>query len=253
MKNKFFKIIISVLVLTSLSSHVMAEAISQENLIKKAIINNRNEMPQAFKERYNFFKDLIAINGSYEDISSGWLFINDNNNKLIIGSSEAVFCGATMKNDLLLHYGYDLIGYGGIFDEDLIDLMKLIKNKKYNDIVIFGGVNDLNIRAIYKCKDVDLYYCDTLIKLYLEAKEHLKDDNSYVHYIKIKPMTYGRDFDDKDFVDRFNNMAEEVNDNIELFGYKSYEIPFPTTIEYTEHYVHYNNKEVYETMFNDIG
>ena len=157
-----------------------------------------------------------------------------------------------MNEELLLRYGYDLVGFGGIFDDELIDLLKLIGNKKYKKIVIFGAVNDLNIRVLNNCRNVDYYYCEVLDKMLDEAKKHLYDATSKVYYIKIKPMTFGRDIKDQAFIDKFNNMAMQINDNIDLFGYKSYEIPFETTLEYSEHYMHYNKAIVYETMFNAI-
>ncbi len=48
-------------------------------------------------------------------------------------------------------------------------------------------------------------------------------------------------------------MAEEINNNIEAFGYVPYTIPFDTTKEYSERYIHYNNKVVFETMFSSIN
>lgn len=231
----------------------MAEVIIQEKMIEKAMLINRNDMSQEIKDKYRLFKDLIVSKGSYEDVTSGWLFFNEKNDKLIIGSSGTVYCGGTMKSELLLKYGYDLVGFGGIFDEDLVELLKLIKDKKYKEIVYFGGVNDLNIRSLYKCENVDLKYCITLNLMIDEARKHLVDEHSRVHYIKIKPMIFDRDFDDANFIKRFNNMAKQINDNIELFGFESYDIPFETLPEYTEHYIHYNNKIVYETMFKDIG
>ena len=230
----------------------MAEAINQEKMIENAMANTRNSMAQELKDKYKQFKDLIVLQGSYEDVNSGWLFFDENNDKLIIGSSGTVFCGSTMRKELLLKYGYDLIGFGGIFDEDLVELLKLVTGKKYREIVFFGGVNDLNIRALYNCYNVDLKYCIVLNEMIDEAKKHLIDEQSHVHYIKIKPMIFDRDFDDAGFVNRFNNMAKQVNENVDLYGFKSYDIPFETIPEYTDHYIHYNNKIVYETMFNDI-
>ena len=130
--------------------------------------------------------------------------------------------------------------------------MKICKNK-YKTIVIFGGVNDVNIRAAFNLSDVDLCYCQTLIDLYYESKTHLADDDSTVYYINVKPMTLYRDSSDTDFVNRFNAMAKEINDNIELFGYKSYDFPQETIEEYSEHYVHYNNEIVYKTLFESIN
>ena len=253
MKTKIIKIFILLFVLIYVPNIVMAEVIHQEKMIEKAIADNKNDMAEELKDKYRLFKDLIASNGSYEDVTSGWLYFDNNNDKLMIGSSGAVFCGYTMKKELLQKYGYDLIGFGGIFDEDLVDLLTMIKHKKYRKIVFFGGVNDLNIRALYKCDNIDLKYCIVLHMMLDEAQNHLMDNQSQVYYIKIKPMTYNRDFDDESFVKRYNNMAKQINDNVELFGFKSYDIPFDTVHKYTDHYIHYNNKMVYETMFKDIG
>ena len=158
-----------------------------------------------------------------------------------------------MGNEALTYYGFDLVGFGGIFEKDALELLKLIRGKKYKNIVLFGGVNDLNIRAVNGFKDIDMLYCTTLAEFINEAKEHLLDDDSKVYYVKIKNMTYEQDGMDNDFMDRFNNIAFEVNYNIENFGYKGYDIPFDTTRENSDLYIHFHNKAVFETMFDYVN
>lgn len=250
--RKFGFIILLLTIVLSIANVSAADTLSQEELIKSYIENNKTSRPDALKQRFAEFKNLVVQKGSYEDIASGWLFFDENNDKLLIGSSGAVFCGYTMKRELLLKHGYDVIGFGGIFDDELIELLKLANGKKYKTILIIGGINDLNIRSLYNIHDIDMGYCITLNELRDEAKLHMIDGESSLYYVKIKPMTLGRDIDNELFLDNFNNMAKEINDNIELFGYKSYDIPFDTTTEFSEHYMHYNNVIVYETMFNAI-
>lgn len=250
-KNVAKKILFIIFVL-SIASYTYADNNDSAEKARSIIAANKDAMLQVMKDSYEYFKIFVTQKIPFEDISSGWINFNDNNDKLMIGSSGAVYCGATMGNEELNKYGYDLVAYGGIFDNELIDLLKILPDKAYDKIVIFGGVNDLNIRTTNGFNDIDLYYCEVLDELLLEAKKHLKDENSKVVYIKIKELVFGRDNTDSSFVIRYNNMAKEINDNIELFGYASYDIPYETTVDYTAHYIHYNNKVVFEDMFNAI-
>lgn len=250
------KIISIILIFVSsivlMASYCDAEDFNQEEFARTIIDENKSSRPKELKETYGAFKKIVSQKGIFENVAVAWSFFDDNNEKLLIGSSGAVFCGSTMKRDLLLKYGYDIIGFGGIFDEEVVDLLKLLGEKKYKTIVVFGGVNDLNVRAAFKLKDIDLLYCETLIKLINEAKSHLIDENLNVYYINVKPMTLYRDSNDEQLVERFNDMVKEVNDNIESFGFKSYDFPQETIEEYSEHYVHYNNVVVYEMLFNSV-
>lgn len=234
------------------ATNLFANQISQDELVKAFVnINKELRLPE-IKNKLEYFKSLVPLKGSYEELASGWLYFDDHNDKLLIGSSGVIFCGNTMQKELLYQYGYDVVGFGGIFDEEVIELMRLLPDKKYKTIVIFGGVNDLNIRAFSNINNVDLYYCSILNGMFDEAKKHLLIDNSNIYYIKIKPMTLNVDSFDLEFVNRYNNMVSQINDNIELFGYKSYMIPFDTSSLFSEHYIHYNNQIVYKTMFETI-
>ncbi|MBO6119135.1 MAG: hypothetical protein J6P02_01570 [Lachnospiraceae bacterium] len=252
MKKIFCKIFIEIVLVVALSYHTVASSIYSDDFVKKILKDNKLSRPEFLKNNFNMFKNLISSKGSYGDISSGWLYFDDSNDKLMIGSSGAVYCGYVMQNEKLKKYGYDMIAFGGIFDDEIVELLKLIKDKKYKKIVVFGGVNDLNLRTLFGMTDIDIIYCVTLNNILDEARRLLIDSQSQIYYIMVKPLIYGVDFNDESFVRRYNNMAKEINDNIELFGYKSYMIPFATTKEYSEHYVHYNNPLVYETMFKSI-
>ena len=144
-----------------------------------------------------------------------------------------------------------MIGYGGVFDDEYISWLKSLGDKKYRNIVIFGGVNDVNIRALSNYENVDLLYCNILIDVLSEAKKHILSGGKIV-YVKVKPMEVGVDNPDAKFVKRFNKIANQINENIENFGYLSYDIPFDTSAEYSSHYIHYNNSIVFETMFDSI-
>ena len=253
MRKVLLKLFILVVTLVIMTNYSIANYFNQEEFSRKLIDDNKASRLKEITEVYNVFKNIVSQKGSYENVAVAWSFFDNDNDKLLIGSSGAVFCGSTMQSVLLKEYGYDLIGFGGIFDEEIVDLLKLLDDKKYKTIVIFGGVNDVNIRAAFNLNDVDLCYCQTLIDMLYEAKTHLKDETSNVYYIKVKPMTLFRDSSDPDYVNRFNTMTKEINDNIELFGYKSYDFPHETIEEYSEHYVHYNNEIVYKTLFESIN
>lgn len=253
MKKFCLKILIFVFICIASLSISYATSYDQADLAREYISANKESRDAALKDLFVAFKNLVSVKGSFEDIRSGWLYFDENNDKLLIGSSGAVFCGGTMQREGLQKYGYDVIAFGGVFDDELVELLKRIDGKKYKTIVLFGGINDLNLRSLYNFHDIDFYYCEVLNLFLDEAKNHLIDENSSVYYIKIKPMTLNRDMDNERFINNFNNMAKEINDNVELFGYKSYAVPFDTSSEYSEHYIHYNNPIVYDTMFKSIG
>lgn len=252
MKKFLFKILILVVFLGIVTNYCNADSLNQEEFAKTIIESNKSSRPKELIEMYDGFKRMVSEKQFFGNVDVAWSFFDSNNDKLLIGSSGAVFCGSTMQSELLKKYGYDVIGFGGIFDEEIADFLTLLGDKKYKTIVIFGGVNDVNVRAAFNLSNIDLYYCKTLIELINEAKKHLKSDDSNVYYIKVKPMTLNRDSNDEKFVNRFNSMAKEINDNIESFGFKSYDFPQETIKEYSEHYVHYNNVVVYETLFESV-
>lgn len=253
MKRFISKILIFCMLALIMPNNSFAIEITPEFLAKEMLRLNKEARIPELKAAYYAFGNLIETKGKFENLDIGWLSFDKENDKLLIGCSGAVYCGYTLQDEGLKKLGYDLIGFGGVFDDELIELMQSLGDKKYKKIVIFGGVNDLNIRTMYEFVDIDLYYCEILNKMLAEAKQHLIDENGEVYYVKVKPMIYGIDSGDELFVYRYNNMAKEINDNIELFGYKSYEFPQDTSAEYTEHYVHFNNATVYEAMFNAIG
>ena len=252
MKINFKKIILTSFILVFFAFNCKIYALDNSLEVRNIIDAHKGRYTDVFVTSYINFKDAVMKKTNYEDINSGWAYFDDNNDKLIIGNSAATFCGYTMGDEDLSKYGYDLVAFGGVFDEDLVELFKLLGDKKYNQIIIFGGTNDLNIRAVNNYKDIELLYCETLINLVTEALQHMRYGNNDLYFIKLKPLVYNLDSDDKNFVNCFNNMAFEVNSSIGLYGFKTYDIPFDTTLEFSEHYVHYNKKIVYETLFNDL-
>ena len=251
-KHSFIKILIFLFCLTFTFS-IYADTVSQEEKVAKAFEVHKSTLSDDLKKIYETFKELITYKLNFDNIACGFIYLNDKNKNLLIGGSGAVYCGHTMGEAELEKYGFDVVGFGGIFDYEVCDLLERITDKKYKNIVLFGGINDLNIRAANKIKNVDELYCNTLVEFYYKAKEYLLDDNSNIIYIKINPMKYKQDSDDKEFIDRFNNMAMQINMNLENFNYKPYTIKYDSTKEYSEIYMHYNNKVVYRDMFEAIN
>lgn len=249
------KIVYALLISLLLVNTSYASEPSQEERVKKLFEDHKKSLPKELTIAYEGFKEIVANKENFANVDIGWSYFNDDNKNLIIGSSGVVYCGNTMTNEGLANYGFDLVGFGGIFDKDACELLSLIKDKKYENIILFGGVNDLNIRANNGFRNIDMLYCNTLIDFMEEAKKHLKATNSNIYYVKIKPMLDRDSFTnmDREFISRYNSIAFEINYNIDNCGFKGYDIPFDTTNEYSELYIHYNNKVVFEAMFNDIN
>lgn len=251
-KIKIVYILLISLLLVNIS---YASEPSQEEKMKQIIEDHKKNLPKELNIVYDGFKEIVANKSNFENVNFGWSYFNDNNRNLIIGSSGVVYCGNAMTNEGLAKYGFDLVGFGGIFDSDACELLRLIKDKEYDNIVLFGGVNDLNLRANSGFHNIDMLYCNTLIDFVEEAKKHLRATNSNIYYVKIKPMLDRDSFVNmnSEFISRYNSIAFEINYNIDNCGFKGYDIPFDTTNEYSELYIHYNNKVVFETMFDYIN
>ena len=211
-------------------------------------------MPEFQKVSYNNFIESIKNEENFQDKNSGWISLKNTNDKLIIGCSTAVWCGYTIKDSELEKYGYDIIGLGGAFDSDLTIFLKNLQKKQYKKILIFGGVNDVNLRAFTGEKIVDYNFATEIGELVDESRNHLSNGVTDVIFVRVKPMIYGEDSEDYGFVNRFNNCALQYNDLLTyLIGVKYYDIPFDTSEKYSAGYVHYNKLEVYKKIFDDIN
>ena len=211
-------------------------------------------MPEFQKISYNNFIESIKNKENFQDKDSGWINLKDTNDKLIIGCSTAVWCGYTIKDTELEKYKYDVIGLGGAFDSDLKTFLENLDKKNYKRIVIFGGVNDVNLRAFTGENVVDINYANEIGNLINEARNHLENGVTELVFVRVKLMTYGEDSEDIDFIERFNVCANQYNDLLTyLIGVKYYDIPFDTTDKYSAGYVHYDKVDVYKKIFDDIN
>lgn len=212
---------------------------------------HRRRYPEYQKKAYNDFLDKISKKEDFSNIEASCIYINDVNRNLIIGHSGVVFLGAIMGKNEMLEYGFDVVSFGGLFDEDLCMTFDRL-DKKYDNIVLYGFTNDLNLRATVGLNNLDKNYLETFYNLIIKAREHLNEINGKLILIRVKEMVFEVDHYDKTYVDNYNNMAKLLNNNIDALHYMSYEIPFDTTKDNTSHYIHYNKKYVYEKMLTDI-
>lgn len=211
-----------------------------------------NRYPDYQKKAYNDFLEKVSKSEDFSNIEASCIFFNNVNRNLIIGHSGVVFLGAIMGREEMLHYGFDVVSFGGLFDEDICLTFDKLK-KKYDNIVLYGFTNDLNLRATVGLDELDQSYCETFFDLIVKAREHLNNINGKLILIRVKDMTLEVDHDDPTYVENYNAMAHVLNDNIDKLGYTSYEIPFDTSKENTSHYIHYNKKYVYEKMLSDLN
>ena len=86
---------------------------------------------------------------------------------------------------------------------------------------------------------------ESVLTTIAQISEKILDSNGVIEYVKVVPMTYERDNSDKGYIDKFNKLANEFNSALDILGINTYEIPYPTTTEYSKGYVHYNNVVVW--------
>ena len=239
----FKRIFLFLIAVTMLNSTVYCEPNLSFYDIEKLSYDTLGE---DFNKNYNTFLDMIGET-DFKDINCGWLRMRDENDKLIIGSSPAVYCGYTM-DESIDKFGYDIISYGGITDDKIKDWIPKI-HKKYKKIIIFEGINTLNLASIFSFNKVTnemIYSVFSTIALLMNFNLEV---NGEIVYVKVLPMVYERDNSDKKLVNTYNNLVPAFNnalsflDNISL-----YDIPFPTTEEYSHGYVHFNNRIVWEDL-----
>lgn len=206
-----------------------------------------NSFPEAFNLSYNLFLDSIGKN-DLEDVNAYWVRIRDYNDKLIIGGSGVVWCGDTMK-DNLDYYGYDIVGFGGMTDNKIKEWIPRI-NKKYKKIILFEGVNTINLAVGGGMKKISKEIVDSVATTIVDMQNALLDTDGKLVYVKVKPMTFPQDIGDKKTIESFNKMSTDLNVALSVMNIPMYELKYPTTKEYSSGYVHYNNKVVWEDLLS---
>lgn len=242
--NKIFKkmFLIVIFVLLFKSNAYCEQAFSFYDIEKLSY----DSLGDDFNNNYNMFLESIG-QSDFKNIACGWLRMRDENDKLIIGSSPAVYCGYTM-GESMDKFGYDVISYGGITDNRIKDWVPRI-HKKYKKIIIFEGINTLNLAAIFSFDNVTDEMVYSVFSTISSLINFNLDEGGEIVYVKVLPMVFGRDNADEKLVNNYNNLVPAFNnaltflDNISL-----YDIPFPTTNEYSHGYVHFNNRIVWEDL-----
>lgn len=200
---------------------------------------------EAFDASYNLFLDSIGKE-DLQDVNAYWIRLRDNNENLIIGGSGVVWCGYTM-GDSLDAFGYDIVGFGGMNDDKIKEWIPKIK-KKYKKVIIFEGVNTTNLAVGCGMKDVTKEMIDSVATTIVDIQNELLDINGTILYVKVKPMVHIQDCEDEKTVKTFNKISSNLNTALAAMNINLYEIPFPTTSEYSAGYVHYNNRVVWEDL-----
>ena len=199
----------------------------------------------AFNDSYNLFLESIGKN-DLQDVNAYWIRLREYNDKLIIGGSGVVWCGDTMK-DTLDFYGYDIVGFGGMTDNKIKEWIPKI-NKRYKKVILFEGVNTINLAVGSGMKKVSKELIDSVATTIVIAQNALLEPNGELVYVKVKPMIYPQDVGDKKTADSFNKMSTDLNVALSVMNVPMYELKYPTTKEYSSGYVHYNNRVVWEDM-----
>ena len=200
---------------------------------------------EAFDASYNLFLDSLGKE-DLQDVNAYWIRLRENNENLIIGGSGVVWCGYTM-GDTLDAFSYDIVGFGGMTDDKIKEWIPKIK-KKYKKVILFEGVNTTNLAVGSGMKDVTKEMIDSVATTIVDIQNQLFDSSGDLVYVKIKPMVYIQDCDNEDTVKTFNKLSENLNTALGAMNIYLYEIPYPTTKEYSAGYVHYNNRVVWEDL-----
>ena len=202
---------------------------------------------EAFNLSYNIFLDAIGKN-DLEDVNAYWVRMRDYNDKLIIGGSGVVWCGDTLKESADF-YGYDIVGFGGMTDNKIKEWLPKI-NKKYKKIIIFEGVNTINLALGYGMKKITQQLIESVATTIVDVQNQLLLEGGELVYVKVKPMTFPQDTGDKKTAETFNKMSAELNVALSVMNVSLYELKYPTTNEYSSGYVHYNNKIVWDDLLS---
>ena len=237
------KILIMLIIVVMLNDSVYCEQTLSFYDIEKLSYDTLGE---DFKYYYDMFLNSFGET-DFKVVDCGWLRMRDENDKLIIGSSPVVYCGYTM-GESIDKYGYDVISYGGITDDKIKDWVPKI-NKKYKKIIIFEGINTVNLAAIFSFNNVTdemIYSVFSTISVLINFN---LEEGGEIVYVKVLPMVYGIDNSDQKLVNCYNNLVPAFNNSLSFLDNISlYDIPYPTTNEYSHGYVHFNNRIVWEDL-----
>lgn len=244
MLNKFKNFIIIILFLLPIF-HTQ-NTFSQENNHFNTLIDNWfNSQDDFFKNSYISFVSKI---GKEDVMVEGWSRIRASNDKLIIGSSGVVWCSVIL-GDEMDKLGYDAVAFGGVPDKYIRDWVKRIK-KRYNKVIVFSGVNTLDICSYYHYNNIDNEVYASIVDTLMEVSKNLLTKKGLLCYVKIKERTeddipqYGIDG-----VNRYNELANQLNYFLdEMKSVEKLTLNYPTDKRYSQEYVHYYKKEVWEDL-----
>ena len=201
-----------------------------------------------FKETYDLF--VNSINHDDFLMAGGfWSRIRPANDKLIIGSSGVVYCGMIMEDDID-KFGYDVIGYGGVPDIKMKEWISNL-NKKYKKIIIFSGINTLEICSLYNIEHINGSIVDAIFSTMEYIANSLLEENGTLAYVKVKEMEKDENsLGDIEYYNRINTMAKELNYFLDALPIQTIELNYPTTKEYSHGYIHYIKKDIWEDILS---
>ena len=206
--------------------------------------NSQNDF---FKITYFSFLNKIGKEDVFEE---GWSRIRASNDKLIIGSSGVIYCSNILGEEMDT-YGYDAVAFGGVPDEYMREWVKRI-NKKYKKVIVFSGINTLDVCSYNNYDFIDGEVYSSIVDTLMAVSKNLLTKDGLLCYVKIKERTeddvlkYGRER-----VVRYNTLASQLNYLLDEMGsVKKLTLNYPTDKRYSEEYVHYYKKEVWEDLLN---
>ena len=245
MSNKIKNCII-IIILILLPIIDMKSTFSQEKKHFSDCINEwYNSQPDFFKITY---KNFVTKIGKEDIFLEGWSRIRTANDKLIIGSSGVIWCSVILGDQMDI-LGYDSVAFGGVPDEYMRDWVKRIK-KRYKKVIVFSGTNtiDLCTHYNYDCIDGEVY--SSIVDTLMAVSKNLLTKDGLLCYVKIKERTgddifkYGIEK-----VMKYNKLASELNYLLDqMESVEKLTLNYPTDKRYSEEYVHYNKKEVWEDL-----
>ena len=96
---------------------------------------------------------------------------------------------------------------------------------------------------------------EAIMTTIMEAAKDLLVNNGHLSYVKVKEIFYNENENTKErveFCKRYNKMARELNDIIDMVNIFKIDIKYPMNSDYSAGYVHYNNKIVWEDLFLNV-
>ena len=206
-----------------------------------------------FKSIYETFLEKISAKEDFILEDGYFVRFRENNDKLIIGSSAVVWCGTTMGDDLD-NYGFDVVGFGGIPDNKMKEWIDRI-DKKYEKIIYYSTINTLEVCSYYNLSEINDSVFSAVMNTMIDVVNKILAKGGHLSYVKVKNLQYDESVNTKErieFCKRFNKMAEELNDVMNMTKVFKIDIKYPMTKEYSKGYVHYNNKIVWEDLLSNV-